>query len=84
VSFDPAPGDLRLRSPAGPAALIDLAMSRPIVVIICMGRSSESWVLTAPAFMDSRAGGGAVHSITNGLMHRSKKALFDHLIGADE
>jgi hypothetical protein len=45
----------------------DLAMSRPIVVIVCMGRSSESWEpYQRPHSWHSRAGGGAVHSIKSG------------------
>src|SRR6478672_9157447 len=46
-------------------------MSRPIVVIICMASSSESWEpQQRPHPWHSRAGGGAVHSITSRLMHR--------------
>src|SRR6266849_6558801 len=42
-------------------------MSRPIVVIICMGSSSDSWEpYQRPHPWHSRAGGGAVHSITSG------------------
>src|SRR6266567_1604144 len=45
----------------------DLAMSRPTVVIICMLGSSESWLhQQQPSSWHSRAGGGAVHSITSG------------------
>jgi hypothetical protein len=44
-----------------------LAMSRPIVVIVCMGSSSESWEpYQRPHSWHSRAGGGAVHSIKSG------------------
>jgi hypothetical protein len=45
-----------------------LAMSKPIVVIVCMARSSESWEpQQRPHPWHARAGGGAVHSIKNGL-----------------
>src|SRR5208283_5454735 len=45
-------------------------MSRPTVVIACMASSSESWEpYRRPHLWHSRAGGGAVHSINNGLMH---------------
>src|SRR5258708_12098937 len=51
-------------------------MSRPIVVIVCMVSSSESWEpQQRPHPWHSRAGGGAVHSIMNGLMHCSKSDL---------
>jgi hypothetical protein len=54
-----------------------LAMSRPIVVIVCMGSSSESWEpYQRPHSWHSRAGGGAVHSIKSRLMHRSKQHLY--------
>jgi hypothetical protein len=40
---------------------------------------------SAPRPWHSRAGGGAVHSIRFGPMHRSKQLkLFDHLVGAGE
>jgi hypothetical protein len=40
--------------------------------------SSESWELQQrPRLWHSRAGGGAVHSIKSGLMHRSKDRIFD-------
>src|SRR5215469_7993806 len=56
-------------------------MSRPIVVIVCMFGSSESWEpQQAPHQWHSRAGGGAVHSIITGLMQCSKSPLFDHLV----
>src|SRR4026209_2386872 len=42
-------------------------MSRPIVVIVCMVSSSESWgPQQHPHPWHSRAGGGAVHSIRSG------------------
>src|SRR5271169_1789190 len=42
-------------------------MSRPIVVIVCMTSSSESWEpQQRPHSWHSRAGGGAVHSIKSG------------------
>src|SRR5258705_11993980 len=42
-------------------------MSRPIVVIVCMVSSSESWEpQQRPHPWPSRAGGGGVHSIRNG------------------
>jgi hypothetical protein len=42
-------------------------MSSPIAVIFCMDSSSRSWEpQKAPTPWHSRAGGGAVHSITNG------------------
>src|ERR1700682_1165479 len=42
-------------------------MSKPIVVIVCMARSSESWEpYQPPHSWHSRAGGGAFHSIMNG------------------
>jgi hypothetical protein len=51
----------------------DLAMSKPIVVTLCMARSSESWEPSqGPHPWHSRAGGGAVHSINKRLMHCSK------------
>jgi hypothetical protein len=44
-----------------------LAMSKPIVVIICMARSSESWEpQQRPHPWHRCAGGGAVHSIKYG------------------
>jgi hypothetical protein len=48
--------------------------------------SSESWgPQQHPHPWHFRAGGGAVHSIISGLMHRSKKAsLFDHLVAERE
>src|SRR5216683_6315028 len=52
-------------------------MSRPIVVIVCMGNSSESWEhYQRPHPWHSCAGGGAVHSINNGLMQRSKSSCY--------
>src|SRR5262249_5166702 len=45
-------------------------MSTPIVVTACMVQSSESGRPRRPWHL--RAGGGAVHSIISGLMHRSK------------
>src|ERR1035437_9130658 len=51
----------------------DLAMSRPIVGIVVMLGSSKLWGPEQPTHSwHSRAGGGAVHSIRSGLMHRSK------------
>src|SRR6266404_9606901 len=48
-------------------------MSKPIVVIVCMARSSESWEpQQRPHPWHRCAGGGAVHSINNG--HRKRKA----------
>src|SRR5258706_16464446 len=42
-------------------------MSKPIVVIVCMVRSSESWEpQQRPHPWHRCAGGGAVHSINNG------------------
>ena len=44
-----------------------LAMSKPIVVIVCMARSSEWWEPNSTPLPWHRcAGGGAVHSINNG------------------
>jgi hypothetical protein len=40
--------------------------------------------LQHPHSWHSRAGGGAVHSIISGLMHRSKYPSFDHLVGGGE
>src|SRR5262245_38075407 len=57
-------------------------MSRPIVVTACMVQSSESGRPRRPWHL--RAGGGAVHSIISGLMHCSKGASFDHLVGAGD
>src|ERR1700682_1188310 len=55
-------------------------MSRPIVVIVCMGSSSESWEpYQRPHPWHSRAGGGAVHSINIG-----PSSLLDHLVGKGE
>src|SRR2546430_3704807 len=52
-------------------------MSRPIVVIVCMDSSSESWEpQQRPHPWHSRARGGAVHIIMNGLMHRNKQHLY--------
>src|SRR5258707_7903281 len=46
-------------------------MSKPIVVIVCMVRSSESWEpQQRPHPWHRCAGGGAVHSIKTGLTHR--------------
>jgi len=45
-----------------------LAISKPIVVIVCMARSSESREpQQRPHPWHRCAGGGAVHSINNGL-----------------
>src|ERR1700682_4994624 len=56
-------------------------MSRPIVVIVCMGSSSESWEpYQRPHPWHSRAGGGAVHSINNGRCENS----LNNLVGAGE
>src|SRR5271165_5258209 len=45
----------------------DFAMSRPIVVTVCMNSSSESWEpQQRPHPWHSCAGGGAVHSIRSG------------------
>src|SRR3954447_10496435 len=55
----------------------DLAMSRPTVVTVCMFGSSESWGLNSTHYLwHSCAGGGAVHSITSGLLHRSKQVPY--------
>src|ERR1039458_6799489 len=44
----------------------DLAMSRPIVVIVCMLGSSKLWEpQPQPHSWHSRAGGGALHSINS-------------------
>src|SRR6185437_348437 len=56
----------------------DFAMSRPIVVIVCMFGSSESWEpQQSPYPWHSRAGGGAVHSINNrhSQLHKQKGRL---------
>jgi hypothetical protein len=46
-------------------------------VTACMASSSESWEpYRRPHLWHSRAGGGAVHSIRNRLMHRSEQS--DH------
>src|SRR5262245_35785818 len=56
----------------------DFAMSRPIVVIACMFGSSESWGPQQPPHpWHSCAGGGAVHSINCGLMHRGKSLAIE-------
>src|ERR1700733_13501037 len=65
----------RQRQRREPGKLI-LAMSRPIVVIVCMVSSSESWrPQQRPHQRHSRGGGGAVHSIITGsqLMYRSPR-----------
>ncbi len=50
-------------------------MSRPIIVIICVG-SSESWEPEQrPHPWHSRAGGGAVYSIISGHIHGSILAV---------
>src|SRR5258705_12523699 len=60
-------------------------MSKPIVVIVCMVRSSESWEpQQRPHPWHRCAGGGAVHSITNGLMRRSKRHLQSPILTAQE
>jgi hypothetical protein len=41
-------------------------------------------LVTAPHPGHSRAGGGAVHSINKGLMHRNNFLIFDHLVSAAE
>src|SRR5258705_2723942 len=47
-------------------------MSKPIVVIVCMVRSSESWEpQQRPHPWHRCAGGGAVHSINNGQNDRT-------------
>ena len=54
----------------------DLPISRPIVVIACMFSSSESWELQQhPRLWHSRAGGGAVHSITSRHLRRGALKL---------
>src|SRR4029077_13585888 len=46
----------------------DFAISRPIVVTLCMLPSSESWSpQRRPPQWHLRAGGGAVHSIRSGI-----------------
>src|SRR6267154_5449449 len=58
-------------------------MSKPTVVIVCMTRSSESWEpQQRPHPWHSRAGGGAVHSIMNGLIRRSKRHLYSITLSA--
>src|SRR5882757_6675273 len=48
-------------------------MSKPIVVIVCMVRSSESWEpQQRPHPWHRCAGGGAVHSINNGQRPESR------------
>src|SRR5215831_16731205 len=61
-------------------------MSRPIVVTVCTGSSSESWEPYQPPLpWHSRAGGGAVHSINSGCEQSQRASpLFDDLIGAGE
>src|SRR5258705_2134411 len=55
----------------------DLAISRPIVVIVCMAHSSESWKPELlPQLWHSRAGGGAVHSIKLGSGGACQSGLF--------
>src|ERR1700688_2475717 len=51
-------------------------MSKPIVVIVCMARSSESWEpQQRPHPWHRCAGGGAVHSINTGSSgYKSRKA----------
>src|SRR5262249_2118817 len=58
-------------------------MSRPIVVTVCMGSSSESWEPYQPPLpWHSRAGGGAVHSIMSGCEQPQQRSrLLDHLVG---
>jgi hypothetical protein len=52
-------------------------MSKPIVVIVCMARSSESWEpKQRPHPWHRSAGGGAVHSIKTG----SDKPYSNHLV----
>ena len=66
-----SPPDQRhpLRGPERPV----LAMSRPIVVTVCMDSFSESREpQQRPHPWHSSAGGGAVHSIKNELMRRNK------------
>src|SRR6266576_2525147 len=56
-------------------------MSKPIVVIVCMVRSSESWEpQQRPHPWHRCAGGGAVHSIKSG----SGAFLFKNLVRASE
>src|ERR1700693_578398 len=51
-------------------------MSKPIVVIICMARSFESWEpQQRPHPWHRCAGGGAVHSINNGLTHDERSGV---------
>src|SRR5215469_10791898 len=46
----------------------DFAMSRPIVAIVCIGSSSESWEPQGlPTSLALSCRGGAVHSIKSGL-----------------
>src|SRR5450631_2603786 len=60
-------------------------MSKPIVVIVCMARSSESWEpQQRPHPWHRCAGGGAVHSIRKRLVHRSKRASHWIVSGATD
>src|SRR6266404_605336 len=58
----------------------DLAMSNPIVVIVCMESSSEPWEpFQRPHRWHSRAGGGAVHSINSGSRRSTNCTARRHL-----
>src|ERR1700694_1471607 len=51
-------------------------MSKPIVVIVCMALSSESWEpQQRPHPWHRCAGGGAVHSINSGLTHDERSGV---------
>jgi hypothetical protein len=53
-------------------------MSKPIVLTACILAPSESWSpQQQPPLWHSRAGGGAVHSITFGPTHHAKRGTGD-------
>src|SRR6478672_6511054 len=60
-------------------------MSRPTVVTTCMVGSSESWLhQQQPYSWHSRAGGGAVHSINSGHVHRTSQCPLSTRSGQSE
>ena len=60
-------------------------MSRPIVVIVCMDAPPNRGSFnSAHIFGTHVPGGGAVHSINSGLMHRSNKPSYSITSSASE
>src|SRR5512141_940473 len=59
----------------------DLAMSRPIVVIVCMARSSESWELNSPTSMAPMCRWRSRPQHQNRTHASQQESLFDHLVG---